>query len=264
VQKDFLKPALLVVLLLCSPALIKSAKADGWFFLDPIELEAEIRFDGYQYDLKRPSDNADDPTETRSSWLLEERLFMAVSGFAIDPRISNFKIELEPVFRQGRESIDNDSDGTSGDDLDYNINLGLLQGSEGPLDANLSTFRITSANDIAFGSRNKSDISAHELLINWKNPWFPLLFGYKAGSYLQEFSRLDGLTSRRDEDRDKIRLIGRSSKLQLTLDSEKVDDKVFDRDYRINRAIVEHRLTWGHNSGLFSNIRVFDRHGFNA
>jgi hypothetical protein len=83
VHKDFLKPALLIVLLVCSPALIKSAKADGWFFLDPIELEAEIRFDGYQYDLKRSSDDADDPAETRSSWLLEERLFMAVSGLPL-------------------------------------------------------------------------------------------------------------------------------------------------------------------------------------
>lgn len=255
------KSLLVVTFLLCTLFCTNPLKADGWFYFDPIELEAEIRFDGFRTHLERASSNV---SEKRSSWLLEERLFFGLSGYAIDPRISNFLLQVEPVFRQGRETIDKANDGTSGNDLDYNINLGFLQGSEGQFDANLSTFRITSANDIAFGSRNKTDISAHEILINWKNPWFPLLFGYKAGSYLQEFNRLDGLTNLRDEDRDRIRLTGRSSKLNLILDREIVDDKVFDRDYTINRALIDHNLQWGHNSRLFSSVRAFDRQGFNA
>ena len=259
-----LKPVSFAVIIACVFIHAGPARADGWFFFDPIKLEIEIRFDGYRTNIDRVSNSEGDPSEKRTSLLLEERLFAEFSGYVIDPRISHFRIQVEPVFRQGRESIDEADDSVSGNDLDYNINLGFLQGSESSFDVNLNTFRITSANDIAFGSRNKSDISAHEILLKWKNPWFPLLFGYKAGSYLQEFSRLDGLTSRRDEDRDKVWLTGRSSKMTLTLDSERVDEKVFDRDYTINRAILDHHLQWGNNSGLFSNIRAFDRTGFNA
>lgn len=262
--KVSLKLFIFGALLVCCSTFVPTAIAAGFFFLDPIELEAEIRFDGFQTTIDQPGIDAGKTDEKQSSLLLEERVQVGLSGYMVDPRLSNFSIRVEPVFRQGRETVNKEKDGASGNDLDYNINLGFLQGSESQFDANLSTFRITSANDIAFGSRNKTDTAASEIFINWKNPWFPLSFRYKAGSFLQEFSRLDGLTSRRDEDRDKISLIGRSSKTQLNLDSEKVDDKVYDRDYRINRGGLQHTMSWGRGSGLFSIIRAFDRTGFNA
>ena len=256
-----LKPALLASLLVCTSLITNPTKADGWFFFDPVELEAEIRFDAYLNNTTTASSNI---ANKRTTLLLEERLFVGLSGYVVDPRISNFLVKVAPVFRQGRESIDDTSDSASGNDLDYNIRLGLLQDSFSPVEATLSTFRTTSANDIAFGSRNNSDVSAHFLSINWKNPWLPLVFSYTANSLLQEFTRLDGLTSRREEDRDKIQLLGRNGKLKITLDNERVDEKVFDRDYTLNRALMNHNFRWGHNSYLRSNVRFFDRQGFNT
>lgn len=182
----------------------------------------------------------------------------------VDPRISNFSVQIEPVFRQGRETADTEKGKISGNDLDYNIGLGFLQGAKSWFDLNLSTFRTTSANDLAFGSLNRADISATELLFNWKNGWFPLSFLFTTGSYEQNFGRLDGYTSRRDEDRDRYRISGRSSKLQLTLDSEQVDDNVFGRDYALNRALLEHNAPWGRGSALHSSFSAFDRTGFAA
>jgi hypothetical protein len=59
-------------------------------------------------------------------------------------------------------------------------------------------------------------------------------------------------------------LTGRSRKLQITLENERVDDNVFGRDYEISRGLVQHNVYWGRNSNLFSTIRAFDRQGSNA
>ncbi len=260
----FLKPVLLAIFMVIILLSMNSARADGWFYFDPIELAVAIRFDGDRNTTEQSSLSAGDTTYKRETLLLEERLFARLSGYAIDPRISKISIQVEPVFRQGKETINDDKDRASGNDLDYSLNLGVLQGSTSAFDLNMGTFRRTSVNDLAFGSRNKSDIKEHELIFNWKNSWFPLNFNYKTGSFKQSFGRLDGLISKRDEDRQRIRLTGRSNKLRITLDSERVDDNVFGRDYEINRALIHHTLQWGQGSDLFSNIRAFDRQGFNG
>jgi hypothetical protein len=240
-----------------------TAHADSWFYLDPIRLEAEIRFEGSLDETKTGASGEQQNSYERTTLLLQERVSIGLSGFVFDPKIGTFSIDLTPVFRQGRESVNNEDDGSSGRDLDYNINLGILQGSYSPVEGSLSTFRITSTNDIAFGSQNKSDVSEHNLGLIWKNDWMPLQFSYRAGSYLQEYTRLGGFRSRREETRQVARLQGRSSKLAVTLDHETVNDKVFDRDYSLSRAILNHKLHWGRNSGLYSTIRFFDRQGFN-
>jgi hypothetical protein len=263
-RMDYLKHLLLAgaLTILLLPA--SRAQADGWFFLDPIALEAEIRFEGYGYNTKSDASNTPSPSNNRKVLLLEERILIDLGGYVIDPRIGKIDIALVPVFRQGRENLNDETDGISGNDLDYNVRLGIMQGSASPVDAYLSTYRATSANDIAFGSRNYSDISEHNLSLNWKNHWFPTSFSYRATSFLQEYTRLDGLKSRRDEDRQVFSLQGRSRKLAITLESENVDEKVFDRDYSVNRALVNHTFRWGRNSSIFSDIRFFDRKEFNA
>ena len=105
-----LKPVLLASFLVCISLHAGPAKADGWFFLDPIELEAEIRFEGYQYDTRRPASDTSSVAEKRTSLLLEERLFVGMRGYLIDPRINNFTITVAPVFRQGRDSINGDGE----------------------------------------------------------------------------------------------------------------------------------------------------------
>jgi hypothetical protein len=246
----------LAVCLIFTPA---SAEAIGWLYFDPINLEAEIRFESFGNKVDRNSGRG---SSTQSSLLLEERLNLELFGYAIDPRISRFSILLQPIFRQGKENQNDDSDTLHGNDLDYNIEIGFLEGAQSEIDIGLRTSSATSANDLAFGSRNKSKLQRHGLTINWKNRWFPLTFKYTRGSLVEEFTRLDGFKNGRDEDRDEIHLSGRSSKLNLALTSENVDDNVFGRDYQINRALLNHNLLWGNNSGLRSAIRAFERKGY--
>lgn len=246
----------------CWPSAAVHAQAgEGWFYFDPVRLEVEIRLDGYSNTYSRPGPG---PSQRDQTLELEERVRFGQDYFVFDPRILNLRVELEPVFRQGVESRGGESDRTRGSDLDYDINLGVLRGSKAPVEATVNTFRTTSTNDLAFGSRNESDVQATEVNASWKNAWFPLSFSALSGSFTQEFSRADGLASRRDEDRERYRISGGSSKLKLSLSSEQVDDKVRDGDYDLDRAQLSHHLSWGRGSRLYSNLRGFERTGLNA
>jgi hypothetical protein len=248
----------------CACTISGSVSANGWFYFDPIGIAAEIRFDGTRTKVTRSTGAEGASTTNFETLELEERVELVQSGFVIDSRITNFSLQFEPVFRQGRETVDIEKDNTSGNDLDYNINIGVLQGANAPVDMNFNTYRATSANDLAFGSRNKSDINETSLSLNWKNSWFPLLFTMRNRSFKQDFTRQDGATSRRDEDRNEFRINGRSSKLRLNLLHASVDENVGNRDYQLNRGDVGHSFSWGRGSRLSSNIQVHDRTGTNA
>jgi hypothetical protein len=251
---------LLIGALAATLVIPNSTQAAGWFYFDPVELDVEIRFDGYDNE----TDATTGPADERQTLQLEERISVGQSGSVVDPRIVNFSVLLEPVFRQGRETADGVSDRTGGNDLDYKVGLGFLQDARFWFDGGIEAYRTTGSNDLAFGSRNRTAVSSNELRFSWKNAWFPMSFSYLFGSFEQDFARADGLLSRRDEDRDRLRITGRSSKLRLDLQSERVQENVFGRDYDLNRGNVEHQFGWGRGSHLYSTIRLFDRRGFNA
>ena len=118
------KPLFLAGVLVCLSISINPAMADGWFFLDPIELEAEIRFEGSSVNTTTESSGT---AYKRTTLLLEEHIVVGLNGYIVDPRISNFSIKVAPVFRQGREKVDDSSDGTTGNNLDYNIGWGFCR-----------------------------------------------------------------------------------------------------------------------------------------
>ncbi len=254
---QLLRSALIVSFLLISNVI----RADGWFFFDPVTLEAQVLFDGQQDRDQSPGAGSSVKSEV---YELEERLFIEQNGYVVDPRIVEFNVRLVPVFRQGREVREGEKDSGRGNDLDYRFSLGVFQEALVPISFGLYTSRATSANDLTFGSRNKSDISETGFNFNWRNLWFPLSFAYRTGTFEQDFSRLDGVESRRLEDRSNFRLTGNSSKLRVLLNREVVDDKINDRDFSLDSAFVSHQLNWGRRSNLYSSFNYLDRGGFNA
>jgi len=233
------------------------AAAAGWFYFDPINIEAEIRFDGNR--------QTSDGVKETEGFLLEEIIRLNQSGYLWDPAISTYSLEVVPIFRQDWRTQLGEKEKGRGNDLNYGINLGFLQGTRGLFDATITSSRTTNVNDSAFAVRNKTDISAHQFLFNWKNVYIPLRFTYSQGSYSQVFDETSGATRAwRDEDRQRYAISANNSKLQLTLDSESVDENVQGNDYRLNRALFRHFIPWGKGSSLRSLVTVRDRTGFNA
>jgi hypothetical protein len=256
-----LQPALRLALAAAAallPATAALAQSGGWFYFDPVRLEVELRLDGYS----NSSDPAGPGPSQRSQTLeLEERISIGQDYIFVDPRIATLGVDVEPVFRQGVETQNGDSDRKRGSDLDYDIKLAVLRGSRAPVEFYLDTFHESGSNDLAFGSRNENDVQSTRMQAVWKNVWFPLSFTARSSSLLQEFTRADGLGSLRDEDRQFYSIKGGSSKLRLDLSSERVDDKVNDRDYDMNRASLLHYLRWGRGSRLSSSLRGYERTG---
>ncbi len=251
------RPILLSVISACLCLAPAAAGAAEWFYFDPINIEAEIRFDGNRQ-------SSEGVTEIQG-FILEELIRVNQSGYVWDPAISNFSIEVVPIFRQDRRMQFEEKEKGRGNDLNYGIIIGFLQGTRGLFDASITSSRTTNVNDAAFAVRNKTDISAHQFMINWKNPYLPTRFTYSRGSYSQVFDETTGATRAwRDEDRERYALSATNSKLQLTLDSENVDENVQGNDYRLNRALFRHLITWGKGSSLRSLVTARDRKGFNA
>ncbi len=248
---------LLTVISAClcfAPAVVDAA---GWFYLDPINIEAEIRFDGNVQ-------STDGVTENKQ-FLLEEYLRFNQSGFILSPAISSFSIEVIPVFRQDRRTIGEEKEKGKGNDLNYGFNLSILRGAKGLFDANITSSRTTNVNDTAFATPSKTDISAHEFLFNWKNSYLPVQFTYSQGSFFQEFDETTGAARAwRDEDRKRYALSANNSKLQLRLNTEHVDENVRGDDYKQSRALFRHLVAWGKGSSLRSLVNAWDRTGFSA
>jgi hypothetical protein len=252
-----LRPIQITVIAACACLAPAAAVAAGWFYFDPINIEAEIRFDGNRQ-------TSDGIVETEG-FLLEELVRLNQSGYIWDPAISTFNLEVVPIFRQDRRTQLGEKDSGRGNDLNYGFELGFLQAAKGPIDASVTSSRATNVNDAAFAVRNKTDISAHQFLLNWKNAYLPLRFIYSQGSYSQDFDETTGATRAwRDEDRQRYEISANNSKLKFTLDSENVDEKVQGNDYRLNRVLFRHFIPWGIGSSLRSLVTVRDRAGFNA
>lgn len=231
--------------------------ADSLFHLDPLTLEVELRLDGHF--IEQESTTGD--STVNQTLQLEERLPFEQSGFVIDPRLLNFSVKLAPIFRQGQRRENDEKDNTRGRDLDYNINLNVMRGAVFPVDGFFNAYRITNNNDLAFGSRSKTDNSTTSLGLNWKNQWLPLNFLFESLSFKQDSTRPDGFASRRDEDRLKFNIKGFNRRLMLGASWEQVDDKESGLTYELLTSNLSHNIHWGRRSSLSSHAALYERTG---
>ena len=79
--------------------------------------------------------------------------------------------------------------------------------------------------DVWIGDRYSSDTTRNTLMFNWKNKYLPMKFRYIDSSY-QETRRPLGsdVLRQRDEDRERFILTGSSSKMEVAIESLRVDE----------------------------------------
>lgn len=239
-------------------AMSPDAHSWDWLTLSPLDAEAFVRFDG----TERTSDSGEDLTDTE--WRLGIKL--GLSGYSLDPAIARYQLQLEPTWTTGEIKIGDTTDERSGDFLNYLLQAEVLQGTPGPVGFNVALLQNQYLNTGSLGSRYDSKIRDNSASANWKNDAFPMKLRIGSRSLKQTFrSTLDAPVSRRDETLNTITITGSSSKTDLLVEHQSLDDKIPERnnDYEVNIARLNHTLGWGNGSSLRSWIDYYDRTGLN-
>jgi len=242
-------------------AMVTSGHIQAWDWISfyPLDAEAIVRF----YGTDRHSGNSDfyRDTEWRAGVHLSQR------GYILDPGIVGFLVDIEPVYIGGKIDSNNSRDSRGGSFTSYLIQLNLLRGTPGPFGFDLSAMRSSNLNTLSLGSRYKDEIELDSASAQWRNAAFPMQFIYTQRSLKQEFtSGQDNLISERDELLKTWTIKGRSSKMNLLAEHQSMDDRVVTRnhDFKLDRAIFNHKFSWGSNSRLLSRWNYYNRTGFNA
>jgi hypothetical protein len=236
-----------------------SAQAWDWITFHPLEAEAVVRFFG----TDRRSGDGDTFRDTE--WRAGVRL--GQKGYILDPGIAWFMLDFEPVYIGGQIKSNTSKDDRNGHFLSYALQLDLLRGTPGPFGFNLSASQNSNVNSLTLGSRSENKIRLYSASANWRNTAFPMQFSYRERLFKQEFSSGQrGIISERDELLKTLTAKGRSSKMDLLLEHQSMDDRIITRnnDYDLDRVIFNHRYPWGSNSRLLSRMNYFDRTGFNG
>ncbi len=232
-------------------------QADEKLHLDPLEWEATINFDG----TRRNTDS-----ETTTDIEIGSGVRFKQSGYSLDPRIFKFAVELEPKVSRGEFTGSNQDESRDGLFLNYAINANALQGTPGPIGVDALFSKTTDTIDGSLGNRNEFDLEIRRIGVNWKTRIFPSTLSYTERIQEQSFkSGLSGAISERDDTLRTINFRGRSSKLNIELERDWLNDQTdLDSDYSTNKVGVGHRFDWGKGSLLTSQADFFDRSGFNA
>ncbi len=226
--------------------------------LFPLDIEALLSFDGTDRS-DQVSDLGD--TEFRAGLRIRQE------AYSLDPGIARFLLEVESAYSWGNLDFGTVKENRNDRILSYLFQFNLFQETPGPVGFDLLTMRNTSLNQGSLGSRYDSEIETHSATARWKNTAFPMQLIYAERALKQDF--LTGGTnilSRRDESLRTLTLTGRSSKLDLLIEQQSMDDRVPDRDqnFNLSRANLNHRFEWGNDSRLSSRLEFYDRTGFNA
>jgi len=248
----------IVVTLITLVVMSGSVRAWDWIGFYPLDAEAIVRY----YGTDRRSDNGEffQDIEWRAGVHLTQK------GYILDPGIAQFLLDIEPVYIGGRIKSNTAKDDRNGNFLSYLIQLNLLRGTPGPFSFDLSAMRSSNLNTLALGSRFENEIELNSVSGQWRNSAFPMQFIYSQRSLKQEFTSSESsIISERDELLKTFTIKGRSSKMDLLLERQSMDDRVITRnqDYELDRATLNHKFMWGRNSQLRSRWFYFNRTGFN-
>lgn len=243
-------------LMVLAAAAADARAQDETIHLDPLEWEATVDFDG----AWRRSESQ----KTRDLDV-ETRLRFKQSGFSLDPRIARFAIEVEPRISHGDLSGTDQDETRDGVGVNYNATANIFSGTPDPFGYDLLAARSSDTTEGSLGSRTDFTLETYSVGTNWKSRVFPSTLSLTQRSLQQKFeSGLTDVTSERDDVLRTLSYRGRSSKLDLFLERDWLDD-LTDRnsDYTSNRFRAGHRFPWGRGSQLNSRADYLDRNGFN-
>jgi len=237
---------------------IPDARAENWIYFSPIDGELLLGVDSQW----RRVDSGAKTTQLETT----ERLTLNIGGYSLDPRFLNFNVRLEPELEQrttdsGTQKVTSDSTF-----LNYAARFNFLSGVEASPVA-LSGDMSANSGEIEGNLGNRRDITTESrgARLHWKNRAFPMSLGYRERSLDEVF--LPGFgqpPTEREEFQRTVTLQGRSSKMDLFLQTNDFDDlRSIDRDYESQEARLNNSFRWGKGSNLSSRLAYFNREGFN-
>ena len=247
--------------------ILNTAKADGWFYFDPVKFEAAISFNG---SLRR-----DDTGNTAQDSNWKTGLKLSQNMYFLDPGIATLSLQLEPAYSwQYADYTYNRSNGNrvevedfSGRLLSYAVNASLFRDMPIPIVADFGAQQGTSINNGSLGSRYRSESSSWFANVVWEFKPFPMSFRYDQVDFVQSnLSGPRGYLTERDELLKIAAISAESSKLKLEIEHLDMDDRVESRqqDYVSDTIALNHLFSWGRDSSLHSRLNYYDRSGFNG
>ncbi len=245
--------------LLLTVAFSSDAHAWQWLTLYPLEAEAILRFDG----TDRTSDIGSDGRDIE--WRTGVRL--SQEGYTIHPGIARYVLQIEPIWTTGFNRIDDITDKRNGNYLNYLISADVFREAASPVGFDVSLSQNEDRNTGSLGSRWDNSIQDYTLGISWFNRPFPMKMKFNSRTFKQKFrAALDAPISERDEKIDTWTIEGRSGKMDILLERQSLNDRIFERnnDYDQTRATLNHAFLWGSNSSLRSYWDYLDRISFNS
>jgi|GEM_PF-1057178 hypothetical protein len=237
------------------------AESKNSLTLYPAEVEAIFSFD---HDDRNGSGNSSFSSQETDS---EFGVRLVQEAYLYDPDIAWFIVDIEPsIMREDTKSSTLTED-SSGRNLDYFFQADILQETTLPVGFNIQIQHSSDLLDGSLGSQYDNVIDTKQASVDWKLDAFPISLTYRDEVLDQEFqTSLNDQLSKRNENLQNWVLKGGSSKLDLRLEHENLDDLISTRnnDFEQDEAYLRHWLSWGRASELRSILEYSDRNGFNA
>lgn len=226
----------------------------SWVHLDPLNWEIELEYEGR-------SEQAEGSGESRQHQF-SEKFELQQSGYVASPKIFDFSITLTPTFMQGQSDYALHEERTEGSSFDYDVNLTALQGAKAPVYFGADASRISGTHSSNLGNYTDYSQEIRSLNMQWKLSAFPMAFSYE--ERLRDQTQSSGgfaAPRRRDEFQQSVRWRARSSKLQVSVEKRRFDDRTSGNDYDLLQQSVVHNFRWGKNSHLNTRQRYLNREG---
>ena len=239
-----------------------AARAEQWFFSDPLVWDANFMFDGSWRDSEISPGNIQDSKELR----YREQLSFKKRVYFMDPGIATFSFDLRPTFSQSDYSnTDNTNSESDSSTLNYAAHSSFLHGTKIPLSLTAGINRTNGITDGSLGSRTDFDMKRQDLTLNLKNIYFPSQISYtKREQDLVRESGFGTTTSHTSDSIQRWNYRGRSSKMNLDIERLEYNDIIYDRSYTYDREQLNHTFGWGKKSHLRSRFEHAEQKDFGA
>ena len=203
-------------------------------------------------------------SQTDKGYALQERFSIRDGGYILHPGILSFNLDVKPTFSQQVFKSQFDDAYSSARVLNYSANVGILQGL--PYNLNLRGARDSGTLNSSRGSRTEFQTNRFSVGGIYRNYYLPLKMSYSKRFIKQtETSGFTSAVSDRDDVEENMSFSANNSKIDLSLERLKFEDRMTDRVFTSNKGKFTHRLLrWGKGSSLDYDIDYLKKEGLST
>ncbi len=239
-----------------------TARAEQWFFADPLTWDARFMFDGSWRETENSPGNIQDSKEFR----YREQLSFKKRIHILDPGLATIAFDIRPIFSQV-DYVNTDNSSRENDSVmwNYAINSSFLHGAKKPFSLTAGIDRTTSETNEGMGVRTNTEMKKQQVTLKLKNIYFPSNISYTKRE--QNLVRDPGIGAPllyTGDNTERWKYSGRSRKMSLNVESLEYIDAVFDRNYSYKHSVLNHRFNWGKKSYLRSSMDYAEQKDFGA